>query len=350
MKKGLLLSFGFFLVFSNVVSARSTETTTESITGSKIELQKNGLSSEDADYYARLDSMVKQMEKEKIEVDVADAPDLPKNFTITNENQLRKKILNKDKSALKEALRSEINLRATGPADLEKQLKEDIKNNISRESYTITYPDGSTISFSSGIKKIGELTNIVDTTKKQTKVHSNSIQNINASNDNTPNISGPWNEVTRMGFTANYAKNGAGIYTSTVTWTYSSPAGYSKVSDNFTWKFKPDKRWECDKETSTCNWAYYNTVERISDTGSSSGLGVVIVDNENLSNMGWRTTAGLYESIQGYTDVRFKVSGSFSASFLKLSIGVNAGNSWHQYAIQEVDGFSHITSYAGQFK
>lgn len=75
-----------------------------------------------------------------------------------------------------------------------------------------------------------------------------------------------------------------------------------------------------------------------SDTGASSYAGVVLVDKEYLSNHRTGSIDG-DDVLQGYTDVVFKVSGSFSAKAWALSISVNAGAGWHQYCVTEIINF-----------
>lgn len=84
-----------------------------------------------------------------------------------------------------------------------------------------------------------------------------------------------------------------------------------------------------------------STLTYYSDTGASSYAGVVIVDKKYLSNH--KTGYDVVDEyvLQGYTDVVFKVSGSFSTSAWGIGISVNAGAGWHQYCITEVINFGN---------
>ena len=132
-------------------------------------------------------------------------------------------------------------------------------------------------------------------------------------------------------------------YTSRTEWSVSSPASYSKIQDLFTWQ------WYGVVKNPNSSPEYNFSVAPVKDTGSTASAGAVQVYAENMNNTS-KMGSGTNGRVQGYADAIFKVSGSFSATWGVLGIDVDAGKQWHQYAITEVDGWSEVIKYAGEYK
>jgi len=173
------------------------------------------------------------------------------------------------------------------------------------QTIEIKYPDGSSLVMEGETYKESELNEVEPQTL----------------------LSGPWNR-DHMYDGINAVANNGGTFTTRTTWRFYA-GSYASVTDVLRWKFggKSDL-----------------TIDFLSDEGAASYAGVVKIDNENLSN---HKTGYFYDEhvLQGYTGVRFSVTGTFSASFKDiLSVSVNAGGSWYQYAISEVNRFPSLTS------
>ncbi|SFA51262.1 hypothetical protein SAMN05192569_102932 [Parageobacillus thermantarcticus] len=287
------------------------------------DLVNDGLSFEDAEYYAKLDILVNQLEKRNIEVNFDNTPDYSDQYVKAHKKELRDQALNLDKKALKAVL-SKNKAMNQGVKDLNNVLdlmQEKYKDNKEMENRVIEikYADGSSLIFNTGIVKEQEKTKEV---KPQSTL-----------------LGGPWNKTADID-SVNATDNDGGTYRSTTSWSYVSGASYAKVTDVLRWSF---------------NGKSDLTLSYLSDEGASSYAGVVTVDKEYRSNhkTGYNDD---WHVVQGYTDVQFKVSGSFSASFKVLGISVNAGAGWHQYAITEAvrfpttsEGAYGVYYYAGQY-
>jgi len=270
------------------------------------ELVADGLSLNDAEYYAALDKYVKELEAKGEKIDFSSAEDLDDEWVRSHPVDFRNKILTGDKAALKKAALNQAFLK--GNKDIKLLQENDKKKGIIRNKYTVKYPDGSSLSFSG------------ETVKEK---------DINEKVSTNTNLDGPWNESD---FIKETFPGSAGNYTSTTEWRYSSGVNYSKVKDVLNWYWSDNDDY----------YAYY-----ISDTGASASYGVVTVASESLSNHINTSTTDL-SGFAGYTDIRFQVSGSFSGSYLGLGISIGAGGTWHQYAVAEVFG-PFVNHWAAQY-
>lgn len=264
------------------------------------ELLSEGLNQDDAEYYAALDKFVKELESKGQEIDFSDAEDLDDEWVRVNSKEFRNRILKGDKAAIKKAVLNQAYL--NGKKDIKELQERDKKSGNFRNKYTVKYPDGSSISLSG------------ETIKEE---------DINGKVSTNTNIDGPWDE-------SNWIKqttfNNAGNYTSITEWRYLSGVNYSKVKDITRWGYNPVDDYHC--------WL-------ISNDGASASYGVVQVASEDKENNIYsdsRDTSGFC----GYTDVRFLVSGAFTASYSGLGINVGVNGTWHQYAVTEIFGpFCH---------
>lgn len=298
MKKLILFICVIILSISAPLTALAGEPA--NIVGDKAVIEKllsDGLSQNDAEYYAALDKFVKELESKGQVIDFANAKDLDDQWVRANPVEFRNMILKGDKATIKKAVLNQAY--KYGERDIKALQDADKKSGKTRNKYTVKYPDGSSIS-------------LLGITVKQ--------ENDNKKVSTNTNIAGPWDESTFINETY---PNGAGTWVSTTEWRYTSGVNYSKVKDVLTWGYAGD---------GGDYHAWY-----ISDTGASASYGVVSVASETLSNH-TGTDSRNFSGFNGYTDVRFQVSGSFSASYNGLGISVSAGGTWHQYAVAEVYG------------
>ncbi|UOF92569.1 hypothetical protein LSG31_10665 [Fodinisporobacter ferrooxydans] len=130
---------------------------------------------------------------------------------------------------------------------------------------------------------------------------------------------GPWTQSALLGVDG----DGDGNWVSTTQWEYQDGVSYSKVEDQLNWT-ESNKGYSNQEAVGTL------------DQGSEASYGVVQVNTFSNSNMPYTTsTNGSSTWVQGYTDVFFQVSSSFSASYAGLSISVSSGGQWHQFAVTE---------------
>ncbi|PKQ88723.1 hypothetical protein CXK86_23735 [Paenibacillus sp. BGI2013] len=333
-------------------------------------LEDPSLSYDDAVYYAKLDKIVKEMEKHNIEYSLDNeqiTTSINDDYIRLNTDDFRERVLSLEEEAVKSALLSDIKLRSEGITDLRNLSKNYLSaNQFSQQTFKVEYPDGSSVNF---------ITNTIeDDPEKVTSVFSPEekieIENgyYNESNGSinlasspfdgctptgaTPNIVGPWNKTSCIDreFNKIYYDYG-GLwpsgktlqYTSRTEWSFSSPGSHSKIQDLFTWQ------WYGVVKNPNTSPEYNFSVAPVKDTGSSSSAGAVQVQSESMNNTS-KKGSGTNGKIQGYADAIFKVTKSFSATWGVLSVNVDTGQQWHQYAITEVDGWSEVMKFAGEYK
>jgi len=269
------------------------------------ELLTDGLSQKDAEYYATLDAYVKDLESQGKEIDFSNAVDLEDEWVRANPEEMRNRILQGDKAAIKKAVLNQAFLH--GNEDIRELQEKDKKNNITRNKYSVKYPDGSELTFSGSTIKEEDINEKVETNT-----------NFDAS--------APWNDSTWISSTY---PSSAGNYSTKTEWQYKTGVNYSKVNNVTNWYWSNNSN----------KYGYLRSMN-----GASASYGVVSVASEDFqNNIGTSTT-----DISGfccYADVRFQVSSSFSAGYKGLSISVGANGSWHQYAVTEIFGpFTHSWS------
>ncbi|WBL15111.1 hypothetical protein [Sutcliffiella sp. NC1] len=283
-----------------------------------------GLSQKDAQYYAKLELMVSEIEKAGILIDLDDEniPEVSNDFVRSSPNEFRERILGLDLAALKKAYGDNMGW-LEGNDDLNQAFNNEqyidvIENGeVVGQKVEIKYPDGSTVK--------ATLTGSVE----------NDEDNENNVEPNTYHT-GPWgSSYYRFGGSTNSTATSHGR---TAQWEYKSSTHFAKINDVFKYRIRhlsPDYTgWVADV---------------ISDDGASSSGGLITVDDEWLSNtQGSRAYYNTY--IQGYTRVRFKTSTSFTATYGPLSISASPGNTWHQFVIIEANGQGAVNAYAAQFR
>lgn len=265
---------------------------------------KEGMSYDDAEYYAKLDILVATLENQGIKVNFDGIEDYSDEYVKANKKELRKKALdNLDKKALK-AIISRNDATKRGNDDIQNiiNFKRKIKVNQQDtfdQTIEVKYPDGSSVVFSSNT--YGE--NEYEEVKPQTY------------------LSGPWGSNEAYIDTNWIDDIDGGNFVSTTDWRFYSSGHYARVNDTSRWSYS-------GKSDLTLSW--------LSNEGSSSSAGIVLVDREYLSNKKSGYESSGAHVLQGYTDIIFKTTGSFSATYLGLGLTVNGGATWHQYAITEI--------------
>jgi hypothetical protein len=280
------------------------------------ELVNDGITLEDATFYAKIEILAVQLTKQGIELNLKNVKEYSDLYVKANKKEIREKALQLDKAALKALIKRNAAM-IFGKKDIEKVQKIN-KLGKKRKNYEVKYPDGTVFNFYMSDVKDNENSDIVDTNTQ---------------------LSGPWDEDDTF-YASNFTDEDGGNWTSTRVWDYNAGVSVAKVKDILKWSY---------------GGIGDTTIDFTSDTGASSYGGVVKIDIEYLSNNQSGNNAYGEHVLQGYTDVRFTVDGSFQSTFGALTIAVDVGAGWHQYCITEIVLFSSSTGsigaygYAGQF-
>lgn len=113
------------------------------------ELMKDGLSRKDAEYYAALDAMIREMERTGEVMQLDDTVDeMDIDTALANQAMFRDSVLKKDPAAVKCALSMNASLLG------QQEMQTLIATYQDQNEYTIVYPDGSKITYSSGSDEI----------------------------------------------------------------------------------------------------------------------------------------------------------------------------------------------------
>jgi hypothetical protein len=305
----------FTLVFSITITPVTAETNEKSEKQIVKELLDDGLTKDEAVYYAKLQKLIEKLEKEKSEIDVSDAPDISDEYARTHPNELRQKILNLDPAAIKKGLKSLAE--KNGTEYLEKVISEDRKNNSVQKRYEVKYPDGSSVIVT------GHLTKDEDT--KDGSVSTNTRKN------------GPWN-----GSQIDWAQTvwDDGSYTASHEWKYSSGVSYSKIAQVTRFNYSTN---------GTSKDYNDDTVNITQSSGSEASYGVVQIHSYDNDVIAIASAKG-WDWAQAYAQVLFQVTGSFSASYKELSINVDGGAQWTQFAVVEIQGIGAVEGWSAQYK
>lgn len=233
------------------------------------ELLADGLSQADAEYYADVDCMFREMEAagEVLDLDLVTC-DITDEEVLANQAAFRNRVLSKDPAAIKKALLMDANI--SGQNDIESLVQQ----HEGLKKYTIIYADGSSIS-------------------------------CNADNSVTPY--GLTSDTFASGWLDNYAD-----YSHAIEYKLVSGASYSKN--------RLDVKYTYSSTGSTMTYA----------VGTQSSYGVVLLANSTGGGI-TRAEATSSNPAEARNSVIYQVSGSISlTSPTGLSIAFNAGATWTQ--------------------
>jgi hypothetical protein len=261
-------------------------------------LLDEGLNLTDAQYYAALDDVVKNMEKSGEEFTLEESVSLLSDEEVAKDiNAYRARILNGDPAAIKKALDSQIY--SQGIDDLQALIEQ----NNGYQKYEIQYPDGSKIAYEGHISLIQGSDDIL-----------------------LPSAySEAYYQGGQLSSSATYAK--------TTEWKFISGASYSSLAVYSVFAL--------NRSTGTANIT--------NATGGQSSYGVISIANASAGIDRAYNDQNIQQPAQASNQVVFQVSGSFGAAYAGLSISVNAGASWTQYAIYRIYGDGIWGDYAGKY-
>lgn len=283
------------------------------------ELVSEGVSFEDAEFYAKLDILANKMEENGIIINFNEVESYPVDYVAYNMFEIKEKALNLDERAIKSLFESSLVLKH-GMEDLKTLTKGKTKNSIGKT--VVKYPDGSSVIMNAELQLVEE----DDSYKTDT------------------NWPGPW-VGTGGGFDM-YEQvniNSSGKYYHTNDIEFRGGVYWVKVNDTFAFQIKNNG------SNNSSNWSAHF----ISDSGAASGSGYISVSVDKNNHQG-QDAYGCGEFIQGYTDATFTLSGSVEGSVnfwgAGLAVSITAGDFWHQYAITEVAGCGAILNWEAYYK
>jgi len=275
------------------------------------EFLKDGLSKEDAEYYAKMDILFAQIKRHNIDLDLDNVQALDNEYVRANRTLVRQKALNLDKAALKSLLnQSATTIDKKTEQEALKQLKDGVNE------VTITYEDGST--------------RTIKTTKQDITITSVPISNTSMPKlmGGVSDIPGPWgNSYSFLSQDPYITTSGRKSLQTEVT--FKSGTYFGKVNDTYFFTVYNHGY------TDTSKW----TAEYYADQGSVSGGGSVVPTDEVDSNHTYET-CDANTAMNGFTDGIFTLQASTSTTinlqFLDFTFSVSGGAKWHEYAIDQV--------------
>lgn len=300
-------------------------------------LSEDGMSREDAEYYIRLNNLVKQLENHNIEVLIDEGvEDISDQDFLINKAYYREKILQGDKKALKKALKSLDSL-INGS-----EYAERVINTFSdKAAFQIIYPDGSKISYDTRSKESHERAADERELQRQggasARSLGSSIDSFKKKKQYKPVKLGYEESIMDEGIT--YAYDTVGWREG--EWSFESGLSFSKVYLYTEFQLGRDG-------ISKIKYA----------RGGQSSYGIVNIANSTGAVISRPFSQGEELPAEARNEVIFTVSGSFGASFLILSLSVEPGMNWTQYIIfrlydsEKIEGeyAAKYEWYAAEFK
>lgn len=281
------------LLTINLVSADSNFSNKQTIQQKIENMKADGLSQQDAEYYANFDDKVKQMEanKEEFKLD-SNTPDLSDADVAKDVKKNRDNILQGDKAAIKQGLKSIARLHDKNTtAEMDSLMNQ----HQGQQEYVIQYPDGSKLSVKQHLAEKVKDGNVYPSGYTEATMFS------------------------RHDYTSNGTYNNG--YNE---WSFITGVNYSKIRITFSFTLT--------------NYSNPGTVNMTYAMGAQSSYGVVGIANSNGGAISRAQNVQPSTPAEANTQVIFNVSGSFSASYLALSIGVTLGASWTQYVYERLYG------------
>ncbi|AIQ10801.1 hypothetical protein [Paenibacillus durus] len=279
-----------------------------------------GVNSEDADYYAKLDILAAKLEKESKKINFDEISSYSDEDTNFNMFEIRSKALNLDERAIK-TIFEHSSVIARGTKDMQ-ELQKSNKSITSLNNATIKYPDGSSVTRTGEVVKIKPETDESYTTDTW--------------------YPGPWSGA--FGEDDMYQEvnlTSSGYYYDTNDIKFESSSYWAKVNNTFTYQIKNNGYTDHQK------WS----VHYINSQGASSSSGFITV-TDSATHQGESATGDDY--IQGYTAAKFTISSSVGGEIgfygIALNFSVSGGDSWNEYAIVEVCGAAVVLFWEAYFK
>lgn len=243
------------------------------------ELMADGLSKKDAEYYAALDTMIRQMERTGEVLQLGDAVEaMDVDTALENQALFRARVLEKDPAAVKCALTMTSSLLG------QQEMQALTATYQDQNEYTIVYPDGSKITYSSGTNEI--------------------------KNPESLYASGTSSETFGSGTITQYTN-----YTGYGEYKMTSGVNYSKN--------RVDVEYTYASTGVTMTYA----------EGSQSSYGVVLISNSNSGEIS-REKSTSTKPAEANNQVIYQISGSVGGSVTlvgyEVSVSISGGANWTQ--------------------
>ncbi|MGG1659011.1 hypothetical protein [Brevibacillus sp. NRS-1366] len=287
-----------------------------------------GFFNEDADHYAYVNELVKNMEEKGVEFSLKEneVEDLSDEYVNSHPREYKEKIRNLDKLAWKKELIA-LAKQQERMSEVQKKIDKDRKKGNLKDQYEVQFSDGT-------IFKVNFNTSEVDPERAKELTKNLALAELR------PHKAGPWNGTTYIDTLTTPDKSGN--YSSGTTWEFRQNSNISKVgiAHHFYLNNNNTPGDIMDDAVSTNTSA---------TQGSAAGYGIVEVVEEPVVNA-FTYAKGISNYIQSYKPAKATVSQSFSAAYLGLSINAGAKASWKQFSISEVEGPGICYMFAATYK
>ncbi|QQE74282.1 hypothetical protein KDJ56_20990 [Brevibacillus composti] len=317
MKKVLITVLFTMLISSSVLAAGNDDIKrTNRYQSIKNELTSSGLSTDEAEHYAYLTELVKDMEERGIEFSLdhqanensinSRQPDITDEYVNSHPREYKERIRKLDKEVWKKELIA-LAQQEDRMAEVQKIIDKERKKGKLKDHYEVKFSDGTVFS----VKFETSETDPQRAEEMSRELFASSYEIL-------PHIAGPWNYSTHID--THTTPDRSDHYTTGPSWEFKQGISYSKVAivHHFYLNNNNTPGNLSDDAVSTNTQA---------TSGAAAGYGVVNVTEEPIKNT-ITYAKGISKYIQSYQPVTAKVSSAFSASFLGLSMQVplQAGN------------------------
>lgn len=299
-----------------------------------------GDTQEKAEYYARLDILVAEVERSNIEIDYTGAKLLDDEYVRTHPDDIEKGIFELNPDVWLTQLESNTKTRLDSDNDLKTVQRENadfflLNKDQPNAVVKIKYPDGSVFTSSS------EITNFVpdeDGITADPKSRVNNTQGITTQATISPSINGPWVHVSN--FEQSKLFN-SGVGSNKYISEWSQTISRSTVINVL--KFQVKNNGSSNGQ----NW----TTSILSVEGDATGGGVIAPNGGHTTARSSSTTGnyatGGSQYVMGYTKGSFLTSGNFSAGIQGFGLSFTANQIFSQYSIQQLTGSAILTTFNG---
>lgn len=299
-----------------------------------------GDTQEKAEYYAKLDILVAEVERSNIEIDYTGAKLLDDEYVRTHPEDIEKGIFELNPDVWLTQLESNTKTRLDSSNDLKTVQRENaefflLNKDQPNAVVKIKYPDGSVFTSSS------EITNFVpdeDGITADPKSRVNNTQGITTQATISPSINGPWVHVSN--FEQSKLFN-SGVGSNKYISEWSQTISRSTVINVL--KFQVKNNGSSNGQ----NW----TTSILSVEGDATGGGVIAPNGGHTTARSSSTTGnyatGGSQYVMGYTKGSFLTSGNFSAGIQGFGLSFTASQIFSQYSIQQLTGSAILTTFNG---
>jgi hypothetical protein len=321
-----ITTIGCLFFFSINVYASTPEDNT--IERSYNKALEQGAAPDDALYYAHAEAMMKNKVGNK-NIDLSNVEILSDDYVKNNKWEFRERLINGDKAALKTTILKGLNFFEHAQDDVKKEINKLEKEHKKTNKITITYKDGSTVTYISGTDKVAK--------KNDSSVTTNDTY-----------YNGPWNQATLIGQQVVSTTTDVNVtqnYTSWGEWQFNQTGFYGKVKGIMDWTYKSGPTTSYSDNSAT----------RTAVNGDAFGTGIFSITMKTPGNSGITTATGFYNYITGWFAATVQMSATATLTFgnnffVSGSVGSTGYWTYSQYTIVEVEGSGGVWEHAGAYK